>query len=46
MVNLTTEKNQEFKDFSPIIAYFRGINLLDYLGGDRKGDPSGKGQHI
>ena len=31
------------EDFNAFIAYFRAIDISDYLGGDRKADPMKKG---
>ncbi len=36
----------EAKDFSNFVAYFRSIDITEYLGGDRKGDPQRRGQHL
>ena len=34
------------KDFNDFIAYWRAIDISDYLGGDRKVDSKLKGQHL
>lgn len=35
--------NQAEEDFSDVIAYFRSIDITDWLGGDRKADPKMQG---
>jgi len=43
MANKMLDASNDFSDF---IAYWRAIDISDYLGGDREADSKLKGQHL